>query len=80
MIHIHVDTTCDADLENGVSAADTKASDFVASNTERPKKIEFPSEHDVTRDDTSDTSIELGGVYISQLSSPIDRFPRCDKV
>ena len=80
MIHIHVDTTCDADLENGVSEAGTKLSNFLAPNTEKPQKIEFPTEQDITRDDASDASIELGGVYISRLSSPMDRFPGCDKV
>ena len=79
MIHIHVDTTCDADLENG-TPANTKPTDFAAPNTEKPQKIEFPSEQDITRDDASDVSIELGGVYISRLSSPMDRFPGCDKV
>jgi len=74
MIHIHVDTTCDADLENGISA-DTKSSDCGASSADKPHKIEFPNEQDITRDDASDVSIELGGVYISSLASPVDRFP-----
>jgi hypothetical protein len=80
MIHIQVDTTSDADLENGVSAADTKLSGFAAPKAEMPQKIEFPGEQDNTRDDASDASIEFGGVYISRLSSPMDRFPGCDKV
>jgi hypothetical protein len=74
MIHIHVDTTCDADLEDGISA-DTKTSDYGASSADKPHKIEFPSEQDITRDDASDASIELGGVYISSLALPVNGFP-----
>lgn len=77
MIHIHVDTTCDADLENGTSVQNTKPIDVRAVNAE---KLEFPNEQDITRDDASDASIELGGVYISQLSSPMVRFSVCDMV
>lgn len=78
MVHIHIDKTSDADLEAN-PAPENKITDFVTLQSAESTTINFPRSANLTNDDASDASIELGAVHMTRLSSPLDTLTESPK-
>lgn len=71
MIHIQIDRTCDADLEQS-GGLESKSPEFITLNSTDAETVQFPHTDNGSPDDASDASVELGAVHLSRLSSPLD--------